>query len=74
MSKPKQAKLFNTQLYCLDSSVIINLFRHSGLPYPPYPEDVFKGLWNKIEELIRNGQIISHITVLKEIEKRDDEI
>ena len=72
MNKKRQIQLF--QLYCLDSSAIINLFRHSGLPYPPYPKDVFKGLWNKIENLISLGQIISHIIVLKEIEKRDDEI
>jgi len=73
MSKAKQQKLFKISTYCIDASSIINLFRHTGLPYPPYSRDIFEGLWIKLEELIKNNQIISHMTVLKEIEKRDDE-
>jgi len=72
MNKGKQQYLFKTEIYCFDASSIINLFRHGGLWYPPYPDDIFEGLWIKLEELIRNGEIISHITVLKEIERRDD--
>ena len=72
MDKGKQIQLFKTEVFCLDASSIINLFRHSGLFYPPYPQDIFKGLWDKLDQLIENGEIISHITVLKEIEKRDD--
>lgn len=73
MGKGKQASLFKTETSCIDASSISNLFRHGGLPYPPYPRDIFEGLWVKLEELIQKGQIISHETVLKEIEKRDDE-
>jgi len=73
MSKSKQLKLFKTKTYCIDASSIINLFRHHGLPYPPYPKDVFEGLWEKLDKIIKNGALISHITVLKEVEKRDDE-
>jgi len=73
MSKEKQQLLFKPEIYCIDSCSIINLFRHSGLPYPPYSADVFEGLWAKLEQLIKSRQIISHITVLKEIEKIDDE-
>jgi hypothetical protein len=73
MIKGKQKSLFKIETYCIDASSIINLFRHSGLPYPPYSRDIFEGLWVKLEELIQKGQIISHITVLKEIEDRDDD-
>lgn len=74
LNKMKHLQFFKTQIYCIDSSAIINLFRHGGLAYPPYPRDVFKGLWEKIEDLIKKHQIISHITVFKEIGKKDDEI
>ncbi len=69
----KQLKLFNEEIYCIDASSIINLFRHGGLPYAPYPADIFPGLWETIEQLIKRGQLISHITVLEEVKKRDDD-
>jgi len=73
MNRQKQQRLFESKIYCIDASSIINLFHPRGLPYPPYPSDIFEGLWQKLEEVIRNGQLISHITVFKEISKRDDE-
>jgi len=73
MSKTKQPGLFKFKIYCIDTSSIINLFRHSGLPYPPYRADIFEGLWTKLDQIIKNGNLISHITVFEEISKRDDE-
>jgi len=62
----KRVSLFKTQIYCIDTSSIINLFYH-------YPQDIFQGLWEKLEELISEDKIISHETVLKEIQQGDDE-
>jgi len=73
MDKSKQSSLFKLKIYCIDASSIINLFRHHGLSYPPYHADIFEGLWRKLEQIIRNGELISHITVFKEVSKRDDE-
>jgi hypothetical protein len=73
MSKTKQQSLFKSKIYCIDASSIINLFRHPGLSYPPYRADIFEGLWTKLDQIIEKGELISHITVLKEISKRDDE-
>jgi hypothetical protein len=73
MSKTKSPGLFKFKIYCIDTSSIINLFRHYGLPYPPYRADIFEGLWKKLDQIIKNGNLISHITVFEEISKRDDE-
>lgn len=46
MAKQKsQLRLFSERIYCIDASSLINIFRHGGLHYPPYPEDVFPSLW-----------------------------
>jgi hypothetical protein len=65
----KQQALFEvkSKIYCIDSSSLINLFRH-------YPRNNFTSLWGELDKIIKNGQIISHITVLNEISKKDDEI
>ncbi len=73
MSRAKQPSLFKFKIYCIDASSIVNLFHHQGLPYSPYRADIFEGLWTKLDEIINNGQLISHITVFKEISKKDDE-
>jgi hypothetical protein len=73
MSKTKQQSLFKSKIYCIDASSIINLFHPRGAPYPPYPFDVFEGLWQKLEQIIKNGQLISHTTVFKEVSERDDD-
>ena len=67
------SSLFEFKIYCIDASSIINLFHPRGLPYPPYPSDIFEGLWKKLEQIIKNGQLISHITVFEEVSKRDDD-
>jgi hypothetical protein len=73
MGRTKQQSLFKFKIYCIDASSIINLFRHHGLPYPPYRADIFEGLWAKLDQIIKNRGLISHITVFKEVSKRDDD-
>jgi hypothetical protein len=68
----KQQTLFEEKLeiYCIDSSSLINLFRN----YPRNKCNKFTSLWEELDKIIKNGQIISHITVFKEIYRKDDEI
>jgi len=73
MSRTRQQSLFKSKIYCIDASSIINLFRHHGLPYPPYRADIFEGLWSKLDQIIKNRGLISHIIVFKEVSKRDDD-
>lgn len=54
--------------YCIDTSSILTGWRHS------YPPEVFPGLWDKLNELIQNGELISTEEVLHELEKKDDEV
>lgn len=54
--------------YCIDTSALIDLWRRH------YAPDVFKSVWEKIEHLIYNQELISPIEVLKELSKRDDEL
>ncbi|MEI7961117.1 MAG: DUF4411 family protein [archaeon] len=51
--------------YVIDASSLIELNYR-------YPMDIFLTLWKKIEQLIKNGLLISHREVLKEITKDDD--
>lgn len=53
--------------YCIDSSALINLTR-----YPGYPRDIFPAIWERLEEMIKAGELISHIEVYREIEERKD--
>ena len=39
-----------------------------------YPIDVFPALWQKIEALVNQGQIIAPDEVYREIERKDDEL
>lgn len=39
-----------------------------------YPRDVHVGLWRKLEELIEAGDVISTEFVLKELEKKHDDL
>ena len=49
--------------YCIDTSALIDLSRRK------YAPDVFKSLWKQIEELVKNGRIISHQKVFEELKK-----
>jgi len=54
-------------IYIIDSSSLIDLRIH-------YPIDIFRGIWNNFETLIKNKSLISTIEVLNEITRRDDEL
>lgn len=54
-------------IYCIDTSALIDLKRL-------YPSDVFPTLWEKLGKLIKQGRLIAPREVLKEIEKKDDEL
>jgi len=54
-------------IYIIDSSSLIDLRIH-------YPIDIFRGIWNNFETLIRKRSLISSIEVLNEITRRDDEL
>ena len=53
--------------YIIDSCSLIDLHRS-------VPMDIFKGFWKKLEELVNQGMLISHIQVFHEISKQDDEL
>lgn len=53
--------------YVIDSSSIIDLFRW----YPPDME-IFKPIWDKIEQIANSGSLVSHYEVYREIEKKSD--
>jgi len=69
MKMEKQQKLFPVSLYCIDASALINLTR-----YPGYPRDIFPAIWEKLENMVKRGELISHVEVYKEIEKIRDPI
>lgn len=54
------------EVYCIDSSVLINLKN--------YPKDIFPTIWQKIESLANNQQLISHIEVFREVSNGNDQI
>lgn len=71
MGRPHIQKTIE-EIYCIDTSSLINLIRHNGLPYEPYPRDIFPDLWEKLESMVGNGRLISHMRVYREISRRDD--
>ncbi|MCK5602211.1 DUF4411 family protein, partial [Candidatus Pacearchaeota archaeon] len=54
--------------YCIDTSAILD----GWVRY--YPPDVVPGLWEKLENLISNGQLIATEEVLYELEKKKDDV
>ena len=54
--------------YCIDTNALIDLWRRR------YPPDIFPTLWSLFEQLLDQGQVIAPKEVLKELEKRDDEL
>lgn len=61
-------------IYCIDTSALINLTRRPGLPYPPYPKEVFPTIWKKLEYMVKGSKLISHVEVYKEIERKEDRL
>lgn len=57
----------DTARYVLDSSALIDLFRH-------YPKDIFKRLWDNFDEMTKNGHFISSSEVFKEIGNKTDDL
>lgn len=57
-----------TDRYCIDTSSLIHAWRRS------YPIRNFQPVWDYIDSLIEAGRLYSSMEVLKEIERRDDEL
>ena len=55
-------------LYCIDTSVLIQANEQLA------PMDVNPTFWSKFEKLVRDGRAISPDEVLREIEKKSDEV
>jgi len=53
-------------VYCIDTSALINLKN--------FPQDIFPTIWQKIEELAKNEQLISPIEVYREVDQVKDSI
>lgn|SRR5487761_1042159 len=62
-----QTKLVAT--YCIDTSALIDLKYR-------YPQDMetFAPIWKKLDNIVKNGQLISHSEVYREIEQVNDDI
>lgn len=54
--------------YCIDTSSLVQAWVRA------YPIRYFEPLWDKIDELIKDGRLFSSIEVLNELEKRDDDL
>ena len=65
----KQRRLFPIPIYCIDASALINLTR-----YPGYPKEIFPAIWDKLENMVKRGELISPEEVYKEIEAGGDSI
>jgi hypothetical protein len=55
-------------LFCLDTSALINSWNKL------YPIDVFPTFWRTLEAWIVDGRVIAPEEVLREIERKDDEL
>lgn len=55
-------------MFSIDTSAILDGWRRY------YPPATFPGVWTKIDDLITAGQLRASVAVLKELEKRDDEL
>lgn len=54
--------------YSIDTSAILDAWRRS------YPPDTFPIIWQKLDSLIENGELVATEEVLIELEKKDDEV
>ena len=55
-------------IYCIDTSAILD----GWVRY--YPLDVFPALWKNLEAMIEDEELIAPEEVLREIEKKEDEL
>jgi len=58
---PKELELFPKTMYCIDTSSLINL--------KLYRRDVFPTIWNKLEDMIKDGELISPLEVYGETQR-----
>ena len=58
-------QLFNTTKYVFDSGSFIDLNN--------YPPDVFSTFWDNLNQMLKEGEIISSIEVFRELEDYNDE-
>jgi len=70
----KQVRLFPVKIYCMDADVLIELKRHYPSTHIFSKHDLFPAIWEKLEEMVRNGTLISHAEVFREIELGGDEL
>ena len=54
--------------YCIDTSSLIEAWRRS------YPQDVFPGLWEQLENLASQEILVSSEEVLRELKSKEDEL
>ena len=54
--------------YSLDTSALLDGWRRY------YAPDVFPGVWERLDELIRDGRLRASDEVFREIQKKDDEV
>jgi hypothetical protein len=54
-------------IYCIDSSSFID----AGERY--YPQDIFPAFWDKLEQLLDAGRLKAPITLLEELQRKDDD-
>jgi len=48
-------------MYCIDTSALIHGWRRD------YPPDVFRSLWQQLDQLVAEGKLFSSIEVLLEL-------
>lgn len=65
---PKNRELFAEQIYCIDSSALINL--HKYLPSTS-KEGALRPMWDTIEDMCKEGRLISSVEVLRELHDED---
>lgn len=54
--------------YCIDTSALIDAWVRW------YPRDVFPSLWDRIEALVGEGEIVTPDEVLHELERKEDSL
>lgn len=54
--------------YSIDTSAILEAWRRR------YPPDVFPAVWERLDKVVQNGDLMASEEVFLEIEKRDDEV
>jgi uncharacterized protein DUF4411 len=54
--------------FCIDTSSLLEAWQRA------YPPDRFPGIWERIEKLIEEGQLVAPDEVLHELERKDDEL